>query len=309
MSGITNDFSWSKSRHAIFEKCERSYFLRYYQSWEGWETTAPPETREAYVLKNLENRFSWSGKVSHATMSTALELIRQRKPMDPAKLIDDAHKTMQLDFQNSKAKRYWVKRSRKEFGGLIEHELDENLPVDEWRGIWNATEAGLTWWFKSKWVELAKSLKPEQWLATDTKDFSNLATEHRGIRFYGLPDFAYLDDAGATVVDWKTGKPRSGFDAGVVGYAIFLQSKFGLDASTMTGKLAFLRDGSEREMKITADVLDSFNEAYDHSVERMKSKLLGKGEKNRPLPAEAFPLTKDLEACSRCAYRRTCKRG
>ena len=34
---LTNDFSWSKSRHEKFQECLRAYYLHYYGSWGGWE--------------------------------------------------------------------------------------------------------------------------------------------------------------------------------------------------------------------------------------------------------------------------------
>lgn len=304
---IFNRFGWSKSRNTIFETCQRSYFLRYYESWEGWERTAPQPKREAYVLKNLENRFSWSGKVAHDVVSRALEIIRGGLKLEPDVLIEDAHRTMRLDFQNSKAKRYWTERSRKAFGGLMEHEHDEVLPPETWPQLWAATKASLQWWFNSRWPKLAAGLKPEQWLATDTKDFENLATNHLGVRFYGLPDFAFLDDTGAKIVDWKTGVPRSGFDGGIVGYAIFLQEKFGIDATTTHGWMVYLHDGTEKHMAITQDKLDGFNEHYELSVRAMQAKL-NNVDGNSPKSIEDFPKTHDAEACGRCAYRRVCKR-
>jgi hypothetical protein len=68
---LTNDFSWSKSRHEKFQDCRRAYFLHYYGSWGGWEDGAHPELRQLWVLKKLANRFHWAGGVVHAVIKDA----------------------------------------------------------------------------------------------------------------------------------------------------------------------------------------------------------------------------------------------
>jgi hypothetical protein len=67
---LTNDFTWSKSRHEKFQDCRRAYYLHYYGSWGGWEDQAPADTRQLWVLKKLANRFNWAGNVVHAVIRT-----------------------------------------------------------------------------------------------------------------------------------------------------------------------------------------------------------------------------------------------
>ncbi|NPC85605.1 hypothetical protein HPC49_46385, partial [Pyxidicoccus fallax] len=69
---LSNDFSWSKSRHEKFSECLRAYYLYYYRSWGGWEADAPKDVRELYVLKKLGNRFSWAGSVVHEAIKDVL---------------------------------------------------------------------------------------------------------------------------------------------------------------------------------------------------------------------------------------------
>ena len=57
---LTNDFSWSKSRHEKLSECLRAYYFHYYRSWGGWDRAAPAEARELYTLKKLGNRFTWA---------------------------------------------------------------------------------------------------------------------------------------------------------------------------------------------------------------------------------------------------------
>ena len=118
---LTNDFSWSKSRHEKFSECLRAYYLHYYRSWGGWDTEAPEETRQLYVLKKLHNRFTWAGAVVHDTIKNALRTVRFGGNVDPAWAIERAHRLMQQDWRHSAARGYWKERLRKEFGVLVEH--------------------------------------------------------------------------------------------------------------------------------------------------------------------------------------------
>ena len=56
MAGIRNELRWSKSRGGIFHECRRKYYLRYYQTWEGWKRSAPEETRAAYRFSKMVTR-------------------------------------------------------------------------------------------------------------------------------------------------------------------------------------------------------------------------------------------------------------
>src|SRR6476661_6646997 len=96
---LTNDFSWSKSRHEKFQECLRAYYFQYYRSWGGWDPeTSTPETRELYILKKLNNRYTWAGAVVHDTIKYALRTVRFGGEVDPALSIERAHRLMQMDF-------------------------------------------------------------------------------------------------------------------------------------------------------------------------------------------------------------------
>src|SRR2546429_591281 len=116
---LTNDFSWSKSRHEKFSECLRAYYLHYYRSWGGWARDAPEEIKNLYVLKKLDNRFTWAGSVVHDTVKATLLAVRQGREVDAATAIEKAHRRMQREYRQSADKGYWTERS-KDFTGLVE---------------------------------------------------------------------------------------------------------------------------------------------------------------------------------------------
>ena len=306
---ISNDFSWSKSRHERYRECRRAYYYHYYQSWGGWESAAAKAVRELYVLKKLGNRFTWGGSVVHSAIRGALMSLRHQRPLEPERAVERAHAVMREDFGYSKSKAYWTRRHvRKDFSGLVEHEYDE--PVDDaaWKANWENVRQGIGWFFQSRWPEVARGLSASQWIEIDVMDFDASHFQLRGTRVFAAPDFAYREaDGAAVIVDWKTGKAREGYDDQVLGYALYLQARYQLPLERMRAVLVYVNDGVEQDVPIDPEAVRAFEAKFEESVAGMRA-LLADAAANVPLPESAFPKTEDLSACARCPFRRPCGR-
>jgi len=77
MTEIRNEFSWSKSRDEIFQTCPRQYYFNYYGYWGGWEKGSPERIRQIYLLKNLKNRFMWTGEKVHDCIKHTLKNLQR----------------------------------------------------------------------------------------------------------------------------------------------------------------------------------------------------------------------------------------
>ncbi|MFL5318599.1 MAG: PD-(D/E)XK nuclease family protein [Myxococcaceae bacterium] len=305
---LTNDFSWSKSRHEKLSECLRAYYLYYYASWGGWDREAPETARSLYVLKKLHNRYTWAGSVVHETIREALLHLQRKRDVDGNVFIERAHRQMQQDFRLSRNKIYWSERLRKQFNGLIEHEYNEPVPPDAWKQNWENVKQALSWFFQSRWVPLAKNLPRDQWLEVDETDFDRSIFQLDGVKVFAVPDFAYFNDAGTpVVVDWKTGKAREGYDDQVLGYALYLSSRYNLDAQKVQTSLVYLNDGVEQLVHVTPESLEKFRGHFRTSVEKMRQLLQDAGS-NQPKEQDKFPMTESLHNCSRCVFRRACGR-
>lgn len=305
---LTNDFSWSRSRDGKFRECLRAYYLHYYRSWGGWELEAPEEVRRLYVLKKLSNRYNWAGSVVHDALRHSLLAVRFGRAVDPARLIDRAHRLMRQDYLYSLRKSYWSEPYRRRFRGLVEHEYDEPISREEWKRNWESAKAALVWFFESRWLPLARSLKPEQWLEVDSAVFERCNFSLEGVKVFAVPDFAYLGEDGApVVVDWKTGGVREGQGEQVLGYALYVANRYGFAADSVKASLVFLNVGLEQTVRVDADSLAGFQARFRQSVEGMKRLVLDVAA-NSPRPAEEFPMTEDLALCARCVFRRPCGR-
>jgi hypothetical protein len=304
---LTNDFSWSKSRHEKFTECLRSYYLYYYRSWGGWEAEAPKDVRELYVLKKLNNRYSWAGSVVHECLRDVLLDWRAGRSVELAEAEARARRLMQDDFRHSQKKAYWTQKYRKAFTGLVEHEYGEPVPDEAWKQNWETVRQALGWFFSSRWPALARSLKPAQWLEVDAGfDFSSFTLD--GVKVFAIPDFAYVDEAGApVVVDWKTGKAREGYDEQVLGYALYLSQRYKFPVEKVRASLVYLNEGLEQHVQVDLAAMESFKARFAESVARMRG-LLEDPAANTPKDGSAFPMTEDVSLCVRCAFRRPCGR-
>lgn len=304
---FTNDFSWSKSRHEKLQECARAYYFHYYRSWGGWEAGATPEVRDLYLLKKLGNRYTWAGSTVHDTLKNALLNWRSGLPVDPAKMEEWALGKMRDEFRSSRAKSYRTQKGRKTFGGLVEHEYDEVLADDVWKQNAETVRVALGWFFQSRWPALARSLKPAQWLEVDAgADFSSFTLD--GVKVFAIPDFAYVDDEGTTVVvDWKTGKVREGYDEQVLGYALYVSQRYRVPLEKVRASLVYLNDGQEHDVRVDRDAVEGFRARFGQSVAHMRG-LLADVATNTPREAAAFPQTEEATACARCVFRRPCGR-
>ncbi len=304
---ITNDFSWSKSRHEKFSECLRAYYFNYYGSWGGWDSRAPQQTRELYLLKKLGNRYTWAGSVVHDAIKQALTALRFGRTVEPQAAIERMHRLMQGDFKHSAQKAYRTQKLRKEFMGLVEHEYDVPVSNEEWKQNWETAKGALEWFFASRWPQLARSLSKEQWLEVDEGfEFSSFVVD--GVKVFAIPDFAYRDAEGrAIIVDWKTGKARDGYDDQVLGYALYVATRYRVPYDQIRAQLVYLNDGVETEVEVDEAAITGFKERMKESVGKMQA-LLADPSGNVPHPDTFFPMTDQVQACARCVFRRVCGR-
>ncbi len=304
---ITNDFSWSRSRHDKFTECQRAYYLHYYGSWGGWDSRAPANVRELYLLKKLNSRFTWAGSAVHDAIKQALTAMRSGREVDPAEAIGRVHRLMQADFRHSVSKAYRREKHRKEFSGLVEHEYEMPVTADDWKQNWHTVKSALEWFFASRWPALAKGLAKEHWLEVD-EGFEFSAFHLDGTKVFAIPDFAFREpDGSAVVVDWKTGRTKEGYDDQVLGYALYLSTRYGIPVSKIRAQLVYLNEGTEIEVHVDETAIEGFRGRMKESVAQMRA-LLADPVANVAQPEAFFAMTERRETCARCVFRRVCGR-
>jgi hypothetical protein len=302
---LTNDFTWSKSRHEKFEECLRAYWYQYYGSWGGWEAPAGSAVRELYVLKKLSSRWQWAGSVVHETIKELLERARrtgQVRPLD--EVLVRTRDRARRQWSTSREKSYWREASR--ITGLVEHEYAEPVPNAEWKRIWDEViEGSLRAFYGSETFTLLRSTPRERWLVVDELD----AWTFEGTKVWVAVDFAYTDaDGRIHVLDWKTGREREVDHTQVGIYALYAQQKWGAAPDQVVGSLVYLsRPGGDR-VSVGADAaaLDACKEQMRRSIAAMRERL---DDASRNVATIGrFPQLPERASCARCAFRRPCGR-
>jgi RecB family exonuclease len=299
---IVNEFSWSKSRHEKFNECLRLYYFNYYGAWGGWEENAEPEVRELYTLKNLTNRFQWTGSVVHDAIRRALTLCKWGEPPPLDRLTEDCRQRMRAEFRYSRSRRFRQTVSGRTFG-LLEHEFGEAISRDDWAAAFETVRGALKAFYQSEWLATARRLSRAQWLPIDEVDSAIID----GVKFYGAPDFAYrVGDRGCVIVDWKTGRPRQGEREQILGYALYATYKWGVEPDRVDGRLVYLGAGEQQRIMTTLEDIQGYRQYLRGSVARMRERLRD-SERNRA-NIEDFPRTEAVQLCAHCAFRRICGR-
>ncbi|MBR2978612.1 MAG: PD-(D/E)XK nuclease family protein [Myxococcaceae bacterium] len=299
---LKNTFSWSKSRHGKFVECRRLYWFHYYGSWGGWDPgKAPPIVRERYILKNLSSRQQWAGSVVHDFISEALKGIRRGTWTTLDEMMTRARHTMRCQFRDSRAGLY--RRSPKRNPGLIEHELNLDIPDEEWRRNWENAAQCLRQFFEAGWPERARTLSRDDWLPVDAIDSFYLD----GIKVFAAPDFALREDGKLVLVDWKTGQPREEDHEQVRGYALFAASRWSVPPENIVGRLVYLGAGKEIDVAVDEDALAEFRAHFRESVAAMNACL--RDPESNKAHEDDFPMTEHTERCRLCAFGRLCGRA
>ena len=131
MADLANVFSWSRSRAGMFEECRRRYYYHYYGAWGGWDSNAPPDIRQLYVLKQLTGRQGWAGRTVHSAVELVLRVLHAGEELSEGRLIEDTVRRMRDEWRFSHRGGY---RDRpKEAVALFEHEYGVEVPDQAWQ--------------------------------------------------------------------------------------------------------------------------------------------------------------------------------
>ncbi len=300
MGDLKNEFSWSVSRNRIFRDCHRAYYYRHYGSWGGWDPKGDPAAREAYVLKNLGNRYTFAGQVVHETVADVLNRHRYGREVGPEEAKQSALGMLRKGFQESRSGQYRLRPKRAV--GLFEHEYAEDLSDEEWQRMRNRVFTCLDNFFASKVREVILETRIENWLPIDSLD----SFEFEGTKVYVAPDFALTNDQGnALLIDWKTGRPGEGHDRmQLVCYGLFARDKWGVDPRRSIGELHYLLTDDVDIVTLDEAALAEGTAHMRDSIREMKALLTDPDENTARI--ERFAQTADRAVCARCNFRRLC---
>ncbi len=304
MAALENVFSWSKSRDEQFRDCQRKYFYDKYASWGGWDRNAAKDTRMAYVLKNLKNRWAWKGETVHHVIEEVLKAMKNGRAMTLEEALTRLTEQMRKDYRSSKAKKNW--EDPKHHLGLFEHEYAKPVADSTWKEVHDSSVECLKNFFGSSlYKELAAEDKKGWLIIEDLEEF-----EFEGAKIYVKLDFARRKDGKIEIFDWKTGKNDSEAAAVQIGaYALYAMKKWSVPVDSIRAFLFNL--GSARpepqEQLVSDALIQGTVRAMSESIQSMRALLLDPA-KNVPQAISEFKFTQNERLCGYCNFYKICEK-
>ena len=303
MPVLENIFSWSKSRAEQFEECRRKYYYDRYVSWGGWDASAPKDSRLAYILKNLKNRWAWKGETVHHVIEEALKSLRAGKPVKSEEAIAKLTQIMRQNYLASKAKKYM--QEPKKSVGLYEHEYQKPIGDPVWKKIHDEAADCVQNFFSSPFYEELASEDKKNWLLIeDLEEF-----QFDGAKIYVKLDFARRRGDTIEIFDWKTGKEEKEATIQIGAYAMYAMKKWNVPLQNIRAYLVYLTNlvPAPKEHPLSPDLLKETEQAMTASIRGMRE-LLADIPKNVPKSREFFAYTENERFCSNCNFYKMCEK-
>jgi CRISPR/Cas system-associated exonuclease Cas4 (RecB family) len=298
MSTFKNEFSWSISRDRVFQTCPRQYYFNYYGYGGGWETDAPERIRRIYILKNLKNRYMWSGaKVHDCIKHTLTNLQRGISVLDVDQIVGITLNQMREEFRSSREKRYLT---HPKTCALFEHEYEVPISDADWKKTADNMEQCLRNFYSSETFGMLKELPQQMWL--EVEDFSSFNMNNTKI--WAVLDCSFrTEDGGITIIDWKTGRTMSqDVSMQLACYAMYAMEKWPEKVKLIEYNL-LANQGSE--FNVSGAEIKNTKTYIAGSIDDMHSQLVDLVN-NVPKEESAFLKMRDEGTRANCNFRKVC---
>lgn len=304
-------FSWSVSRHKMFEDCERRYYLNYYGARRVREANSPAVSA-IWWLKQVTLLRTWIGSVIHHVAGLAVQAHRDGNQVGEQELIDEAMRYYRggvlASERAAKHDGQWIVLFEHLYPGdrfSIDRDAAEALVVDLARTLLESDAYGFI-----------KSLPPQAVREVDPpfQSFELADVPAAGkLRVFAIPD-VLLHDGGAVgsaavyIIDWKTGDLTSEsirWQAGV--YRLYAHQTYQLPAESIHVAIADLANSGESvDPGGGVPSLDETRAFIRTSAQAMLDRLDDVTFNTASI--DSFPMTDDLEMCQQCGFKRACGR-
>jgi hypothetical protein len=301
MSTLTNDFSWSHSRHETFHTCLKRYFFAYYAAWGGWEDAAPARTRELYMLKRLHTRQQWAGHHAHQAIEFLLKHAR-RDPAQAALAEPRQIERMRVEFRDSRAGTY--RQNPVRTPALFEHEYRIDIPPEEWKATVDRVSTAIRRFLDSPLWEELRALPDDAFLAVERRAHFVLD----GLKVLAVPDLVARQNGRVRIYDWKTGpSPLAGHRIQLGVYTLLALDRWTADPAEIEA-VAYNPVLEQTEtFRYSADDAETLRDFIRDSADEMLFPLEDP-EHNRPGDGSAFECTGAADPCPTCPFLRACPR-
>ncbi len=298
MSNFQNEFSWSPSRHRMFESCKRQYYFNYYGSWGGWDKDTDAQAQLLYRLKKITTVPQLVGTVVHDAISHALRALQVGRPIHPSAIETYAQNLFHQHLQESRD-HLW-RYSASKYTNLFEHYYNEPFTETDQNNSANHISTSLNAFFASDAYATLQSARPEDYLTIEKLTDFTLANT----KIWVVLDVAIRHDKSVYIFDWKTGRERQADRHQLAVYALYATSQWDVALSDLQLQDIYLQTNTERTLDLSPDDLDQTRIFVTESVQKMRA-LLDDPEQNTA-SQDAFPMTANTHLCTTCPFKAVC---
>jgi len=298
------EWSWSPSRHVLFEECRRKYFYHYYASHNGWFRDAQPLARQAYQLKQMTNLHLVFGEAMHKMAEAALMQMNQSSRVMDAEDI--------------------VRRVR----NLLNQAYTDSLDVEAWRELpKQRTMLHEMYYGKQLPARTIETIKARIPILAD-RFLNSLSVQHfrqdSGVRLMELErlntilladtkvyvklDVMFRQDDQYIIVDWKTGQEDERNKTQLRLYGLYVHRVYGVPYEKLDIRTEYLLSGSCVEDHVHEEEMEELERHVIDSMLLMRD-YLEEPLRNQPLSIEAFEPTEETRRCRRCPFLEICEYG
>lgn len=317
MGTLENKLIWSISRINTLNFCARKYYFSYYQAWNGWEYSASPEIKTAYMLKNRQNIWGWIGDKTHKAIKTYLIT-----PDPDEKMIkENSLQEMDVEFARSQQKTYLSSSGKLKDFGLIEHYQDKEISDNEFKEIKEKAIDNFEAFLRCKYLQGIIELKNEKdslrlFEVDPGQDFNKMkfkVSEMNNEEIFALPDLCFEPKKGEyLIIDWKTGEYKKEGETPstqLQTYGLRLQNikkEINLQKEKVEAMEVYLPDFKEVGGILNSDHMGKIVDKIGKDLKEMNDYLL---DINNNIPKERdFFLKTDSEGkCTVCQYKELCE--
>ena len=283
----------------MFEECKRKFYLRYFESFYGWEHNAPDRKRKAYILGKLQNRFTFPGSAVHNFCKDVLLKLKSGSPLPNIELAKEAVlNEMREDFKNSKTGGYWkVPKSC----GLFEHEYKTLVENSEWAKVREKVLKCLDNFYTMPYIQ--KLIKdPKNFM--EIEDLSSIMIN--GVKVFVQLDFSAIVNNKLYILDWKTGKKGTAAAKDQLAlYALYARDKWGYNHSNVITAEVNLASGEVFEYVVTQKDIDAAQKDVIEKSNEIGSMIQDR-KTNTPFNEEMYPGCGNYRTCQYCNFQSIC---
>lgn len=292
---------WSHTRAATLATCARRYFYRYVLARGGWRTSAPPNSRRAYVLSHLTTLDQAIGLVIHRLAAACARQVLARRRLPST---EDVHKAaaahLNAIYRNGRAIGAFLRDPvahpvllEHYYGREVSHERISRTKAKIERCARHLARSAI-------WPELAGASSTSVKVVERPTTFSL-----GGALVWAAPDLMFTPSVGPPViVDWKTGRINvEQTDQQLCVYAAWAVkgSHLPKHVQAVDGRVADLLTGELWAVTLGVDAVAATEERIRGDIPAIMTAEAAATE-----GASAYPQTHHRSACRSCPFHAFC---